>query len=321
MTTDPLVASQDLYDVIIIGAGPGGSTAAIYTARAGLKTLVIHRGPGTGSSALADRIANYPGITGEISGQELTARMNDQAASFGATFVQDVVGMTELQDSVKSVSGNQGYYRGRTVVIATGAMGRGEPIAGEEAYVGRGVSYCATCDGAFFRDQDVAVAGNNNEAVEEALFLTRFAFRVHLLSQTADLRVAETDAEEVRTHQKMTLHPSARLLEVVGDDVVTGVRVRQDGAESLLPVTGVFIYLQGRLPITGFVGDQLALREGGCLQVDEMMQTSVPGVFAVGDVLCNHLKQVVVAAADGAIAAKGVERFLSGRQQILPDWH
>lgn len=321
MHIEPLDAMNETYDVIIIGAGPGGSTAAIYTARAGLKTLVIHRGPGTGSSALADRIANYPGIPGEISGEELTERMNEQALAFGASFVQDVVGMADLQDEIKSVSGNQGYYRGRSVIIATGAMGRGEPIPGEEQYIGRGVSYCATCDGAFFKDQEVAVAGNHNEAVEEALFLTRFASHVHLLSQTSDLRVPPDVAEEVVHHEKMVLHRSTRVLEILGEEEVTGVRMRENGDEAVLPATGVFIFLQGRQPITEFVGDQLARNEGGCLQVDTMMQTSIPGVFAVGDVLCNHLKQVVVAAADGAIAAKGVERFLSGRKQIRPDWH
>jgi thioredoxin reductase (NADPH) len=321
MTIEPSEAMQEVYDVLIIGAGPGGSTAAIYTARAGLNTLVIHRGPGTGSCALADRIANYPGVAGEISGVELTERMNAQAASFGAHVVQDVVGMTDLQGTVKSASGNQGNYRGRTIVIATGAMGRGEPIAGEEALVGRGVSYCATCDGAFFRNQEVAVAGNNHEAVEEALFLTRFAAHVHLLSQTAQLRVSSDVQDEVLKSERVVLHPAAVVREILGDDGVTGVRVHEDGSESVLPVSGVFIYLQGRQPITGFVGEQLVRHEGGCLQVDEMMQTSIPGVFAVGDVLCNHLKQGVVAAADGAIAAKGVERYLSGRPQIRPDWH
>jgi thioredoxin reductase (NADPH) len=321
MTIEPSAAMLEIYDVLIIGAGPGGSTAAIYTARAALKTLVIHRGPGTSSCALADRIANYPGVAGEVSGVELTERMNAQAASFGAHFVQDAVGMVDLQETIKSVSGNQGQYRGRTVIIATGAMGRGEPIPGEEALVGRGVSYCATCDGAFFRGQEVAVAGNNGEAVEEALFLTRFAAHVHLLSQTAELRVPAEVADEVRKSERVVLHPGALVREILGGDGVTGVRVREGSGESVLPVGGVFIYLQGRQPITGFVGEQLTRHEGGCLQVDEMMQTSIPGVFAVGDVLCNHLKQVVVAAADGAIAAKGVERYLSGRPQIRPDWH
>lgn len=321
MNIEPIDAMNEVYDVIIIGAGPGGSTAAIYTARAGLKTLVVHRGPGTGSSALADRIANYPGIEGEISGRELTERMNSQAAFFGASFVQDVVSMTDLQDEIKSVSGNQGYYRGRSVIIATGAMGRGEPLPGEERFVGQGVSYCAVCDAPFFRDEEVVVGGNNAEAVEEAFFLTRVVSRVHLLSQTAELRVPEEELEGVRENPKIRLYPSTRILEILGDDGVTGVRVRQKGTESILPVKGVFLYLQGRLPITNFVGDQLARNEGGCLQVDSMMQTSIPGVFAVGDVLCNHVKQVVVAAADGAIAAQGVERFLTGHEQVHPDWH
>ncbi len=321
MNIEPMDAMNEVYDVIIIGAGPGGSTAAIYTARAGLKTLVIHRGPGTGSSALADRIANYPGVPGEISGRELTAIMNEQAASFGASFVQDVVGMTDLQEEIKSVSGNQGYYRGRSVIIATGAMGRGEPLPGEERLVGQGVSYCAVCDAPFFRDEEVAVAGNNAEAVEEAFFLTRVVSKVHLLSQTAELRVPPEELEGVRENPKLVVHPATRVLEIVGDDGVTGVRIRENGSETILPVKGVFLYLQGRLPITGFVGDQLARNEGGCLAVDAMMQTSIPGVFAVGDVLCNHVKQVVVAAADGAIAAQGVERFLTGREQVRPDWH
>jgi thioredoxin reductase (NADPH) len=322
MSIDPSVAMQDVYDVLILGAGPAGSTAAIYTARAGLKTLIIHRGPGTSSGSLAERIANYPGVPGEIAGDELVQRMNEQAASFGTQFVQDTIVMAELHGAVKSVSGNQGYYRGRTLIVATGAMGRGTPVPGEEQLVGRGVSYCATCDGAFFRDQQVAVAGNHSEAVEEALFLTRFASRVHLLSQTPELRVPDHVADEVRTHERITLHPATRLLEVVGDDDgVNGARIREDSTELVLPVSGVFIYLQGRLPITSFLGDQLPRSEGGCLEVDNMMQTQIPGVFAVGDVLCNHLKQVVVAAGDGAIAARGIERFLSGRENIRPDWH
>ncbi|NLT74688.1 MAG: FAD-dependent oxidoreductase [Chloroflexi bacterium] len=321
MNLDPEAAMQDVYDVLIIGAGPGGATAALYTARAGLKTLVVHRGAGTGAYALAERIANYPGVPEEVPGDVLVARMNEQAASFGAQYVQDAIGMVDLQGDIKSASGNQGYYRGRTLIIATGAMGRGEPLPGEEQLVGRGVSYCATCDGAFFRDQEVAVAGNNNEAVEEALFLTRFASRVHLLSPTKDLLVPAELVEEVLHHEKMVLHRATRTLAILGNDEVTGVQLRDGDGERLLPVSGVFVFLQGRLPITGFLGDQIQRSEGGCLEVDDMMQTSVAGVFAVGDVLCNHLKQVVVAAADGAVAARGVERHLSGRSQIRPDWH
>jgi thioredoxin reductase (NADPH) len=313
---------QETYDVLIIGAGPAGSTAAIYTARAGLRTLVVHRGVGTGSASLAERIVNYPGFPDEVTGDELVRRMHVQAEGFGAQFVQDAIVATDLRSDPKSASGNAGYYQAKTVIIATGSMGRGEQVPGEERLVGRGVSYCATCDGAFFRDEVVAVAGNNNEAVEEALLLTRFADHVHLLAQTPELRSDAHLNDEILAHPKVTVHAATRLLEAMGEDDLTGVRIRPRGdKERVIPVSGLFIYLQGRLPITGFVGDQLVRSDGGCLQVDVMMQTNIPGVFAVGDLLCNHLKQLVVAAGDGAIAARAVERFLSGRERLQPDWH
>ncbi len=322
MTIAPEQAMQETYDVLIIGGGPAGCATAIYTARAGLRTLVVHRGAGTGAASLAERIANYPGIPEELSGDELVRRMQLQAQGFGAQFVQDSIISTDLRSEPKSASGNQGFYQARAIVIATGAMGRGEQIPGEERLVGRGVSYCAMCDGAFFQGEVVAVAGNHNEAVEEALFLTRFAEHVHLLCQTPQLRADSHLSEEVQAHPKVSVHLATRLLEVLGKEEVTGVRVQpRGGEEQCIPVSGVFIYLQGRLPITGFLGDQLARSEGGCLQVGPMMETEIPGVFAVGDVLCNHLKQLVVAASDGAIAGRAIERYLAGRERLQPDWH
>lgn len=322
MTIEPEQAMQGIYDVLIIGAGPAGSTAAIYTARAGLRTLVVHRGAGTGAASLAERIVNYPGIPGEITGQDLMALMHAQAQGFGAQFVRDTIGGADLTGEIKSASGNQGFYQGRTILIATGSMGRGEQASGEERLVGRGVSYCATCDGAFFRDEVVAVVGNHTEAIEEALLLTRFAKHVHLLSPTPELRADPRLNEEIGAHPKVTVSLATRLLEIVGEDQVTRVRIRRRGEpEQTLDVSGVFVYLHGRLPITGFLGDQLPRSEGGCLQVDAMMQTAIPGVFAVGDLLCNHLKQIVVAAGEGAIAARAVERYLSGRERLQPDWH
>jgi thioredoxin reductase (NADPH) len=322
MSIEPEQAMQEVYDVLIIGAGPAGSTAAIYTARARLSTLVVHRGLGTASASMAERIVNYPGIPNEITGDELVRRMHAQAESFGAQFVQDAILTTDLTSEPKSASGNQGYYRARSVIIATGSMGRGEQVDGEEDMVGRGVSYCATCDGAFYRDEVVAVAGNHNEAVEEAMLLTRFAKHVHLLVQTPELRADPQLVEEISSSDKVTVHSATRLLEVVGDGEVTGVRIRPRGQEErTLEVSGVFIYLQGRLPITDFVGDQLDRSEAGCLRVGPMMETAIPGVFAVGDLLCNHLKQLVVAAGDGATAARAAERFISGRERLQPDWH
>jgi thioredoxin reductase (NADPH) len=194
-------------------------------------------------------------------------------------------------------------------------------VPGEERLLGRGVSYCATCDGAFFRDQEVAVAGNNDEAVEEALFLTRFASRVHLLVQTPELKASPDLAAEVSQHPTAEIYLATRLREVLGEQQVESVRVvARGGEEQVIPVAGVFIYLQGSKPITDFLDGQLPTTGTGCLMVEEAMQTSISGVFAVGDVLCNHLKQVVVAAAEGAIAAMALQRVLSGREKLRPDW-
>jgi len=312
---------EDIYDVVIIGGGAAGATAAIYTARADLKTLVLDKGLRTGALGMTGKIANYPGVPGEVSGAELLKRIRGQAENFGAHFVQDKVLTTNLRGEVKEVQGSKGVYYGRTVIIATGSMGRTHTVPGEERLLGRGVSYCATCDGAFFRDQEVAVAGNNDEAVEEALFLTRFARRVHLLVQTPELKASPDLAAEVSQHPKMEIHLATRLREVLGEQQVESVRVvARGGQEQVVPVAGVFIYLQGGKPITDFLDGQLPTTETGCLMVDEAMQTSISGVFAVGDVLCNHLKQVVVAAAEGAMAAIALQRYLSGRDKLRPDW-
>jgi thioredoxin reductase (NADPH) len=312
---------EDIYDAIIIGGGAAGATAAIYTARADLKTLVLDKGLRTGALGMTGKIANYPGVPGEVSGADLLKRIRGQAESFGAHFVQDKVLSTDLRGEVKEAQAGKGIYYGRAVIIATGSMGRTHTVPGEERLLGRGVSYCATCDGAFFRDQEVAVAGNNDEAVEETLFLTRFARRVHLLVQTPDLKASPDLAAEVSQHPTVEIYLATHLREVLGEQQVESVRVvPRGGEEQVVPVAGVFIYLQGGKPITDFLDGQLPTTETGCLMVEEAMQTSISGVFAVGDVLCNHLKQVVVAAAEGAIAAMSLQRFLSGREKLRPDW-
>ncbi|MBN1401253.1 MAG: FAD-dependent oxidoreductase [Anaerolineae bacterium] len=309
------------YDVVIIGGGPAGSTAAIYAARAELKTLVLDKGLRTGAMGLASKLANYPGLPGEISGAELLGRMRAQAEGFGARFEQDRVLSVDLESDPKTIWTTKGMYAGRTVVIATGALGRTSTVPGEERLLGLGVSYCATCDGAFFRGQEVAVAGNNQEAVEEALYLTEFAERVHLLVQTAELNVPEELAAEVQGHPKVALYPSTRLREILGDGGVEAVRIAPRGGEEQdLAVAGAFLYLQGAHPITDFLQGQLPTTESGCLEVDDLNQTIIPGVFAIGDVLCTHVKQVVISAAEGARAAMAIRRLLSGRDTLRPDW-
>ncbi len=309
------------YDVVIVGGGPGGATAALYAARADLKTLVIDKGLTAGALGLTAKIANYPGVPGEISGLELLKIMRQQAESFGAKFAQDKVQAVDLTSEPKTIFANGGTYTARSVIVATGSMGRGQRVKGEDDLLGHGVSYCATCDAAFFRDQTVAVAGNSDEAIEEALFLTKFVRRVHFLSPTPELKADAHLIEEITLHPKVTVHLGTAVREVIGAGRVEAVRVAQRGQpEAMLDVTGAFIYLQGGKPVTDFLSEQLPVSDTGCLVVDKEYQTALPGVFAIGDVLCNHVKQAVIAAAEGAIAAMAVEKQLHQRKQLAVDW-
>ncbi len=309
------------YDVIVIGGGPGGASAAIYTSRATLKTLVIDKGLSAGALGLTHKIANYPGVAQEVTGAELLQTMRDQAKMFGTEFVQDKVLSVDLASDPKVIFASEGTYTARAVVLATGSMGRATGVKGEAEFLGRGVSYCATCDGAFFKGLDVAVAGNNDEAVEEALHLAKFARKVYLLVPTPGLKVAADLINVLDEHPVIEVRNGIRLREILGEQLVSGVRIApRNGEESVLPVRGAFVYLQGSKPITDFLQGQVPTNEGGCLIVDEQYQTQVPGVFAVGDLLCNHIKQAVVAAADGVISAMAIERQLSGRATLRPDW-
>ncbi len=314
-------SGEQPYDVAIIGGGPAGASAAIYTARGKYRTLVLDKGLTAGALGLTHQIANYPGVPNAVSGAELLAIMRQQAESFGAEFVQDRVLSVDLAGDPKVIITGEGAYTARAVILATGSMGRARGVKGEEEFLGRGVSYCATCDGAFFQGLEVAVAGNTDEAAEEALHLAKYASRVHLLVPTPELKVGEQLAQAVESHPVIDVHYGTRLREILGDRLVTGVRIApRDGEETILPVRGAFVYLQGNRPITDFLQGQIPVNETGCLQVDAQYQTSIPGVFAVGDLLCNHVKQAVVAAADGVIAAMAVDRLLSGRAALRPDW-
>ena len=309
------------FDVIIIGGGPAGATAALYTARAEFKTLVIDKGLTAGALGITGKIANYPGIPGEIGGAELLQKMRSQAEQFGARFVQDKVVGTELTSEKKIIYANSNTYTAKIVIISTGSMGRGKRVSGEDELLGHGVSYCATCDAPFFRNKEVMVAGNNDEAIEEALFLARFASKVYFLSPTPELKAPQYLIDELQNNEKVSVYPGAALKEVSGDNKVEAVKynLRGEGLQTL-PVSGAFIYLQGGKPITDFLSGQLELTESGCLVVNKEFQTALPGVYAIGDVLCNHVKQAVIAAAEGAIAAISVEKVLNGRKRLMVDW-
>jgi len=310
----------DIVDLLIVGGGPAGSTAALYAARARLSTLVIDRGLSSGALGAAHAITNYPGVPESITGAQLVERMRAQAEAVGAGFARDKAIAADVHGDVKIVRGAQGVYRGRSLVVATGSRGRSRSLPGEEELLGRGVSYCATCDGVFFSDEEVAVVGDTEEAVEEALFLTRYARHVHLTVPGDRLRVDPALQREVTEHPDISILHGIRVTEIVGQRRVERLHGLSGDDRVDLPVAGVFLYTQGNRPITDFLGGALTENDAGCLVVDDVLQTSVPGVFAAGDVLCKHLKQVVVAASEGAIAAMAAERFLSGRARLRPDW-
>jgi thioredoxin reductase (NADPH) len=308
------------WAVAIIGGGPSGATAALYAARAGWSTVVIDKAIRAGALGMSSKIANYPGVADAVTGAELVERIRGQAASFGASFVVGKIVAANLSADEKVLRSGEGAFRARVVIVATGSMGRGPSIPGEERLIGRGVSYCATCDGFFFADKDVAVVGNSDEALDEALFVARFARRVVIVCPTSQLRAADSLVQQATEHEKIEIRLSSRVQEVVGASSVEGVVVDSSGARETVPVAGAFVYLQGGQPIVDFAGGQLATTADGCLTVNDVFETSVPGVFAAGDVLCKYVKQAVIAAAEGAQAAIAADRYLSGHATLKPDW-
>lgn len=309
------------YDVVIIGGGPAGASAAIYTARSELKTLVIDKGLTAGALGITGKISNYPGVPGPVTGAELVEIMRQQAESFGAKFITDKVVGVDMQSNPKAVMAGTGTFTAKAIILATGSMGRTSVVKGEEELLGRGVSYCATCDGAFFRDQTVAVIGNNDEALEEAIFLTKYAAKIYLVVPTLEFKARDFLVHEVTEHEKIEVLLGTRLKEIMGDELVEAIRIHsRGGAEQVLPVTGAFVYLQGGKPITDYLMEQLQTTPEGCLVVDNEMQTAVQGIFAVGDLLCTHIKQAVIAASDGVIAAIAADKYIHGRKKLQTDW-
>ncbi len=312
---------QELYDVIIIGGGPGGASAALYTSRADLKTLVIDKGLTAGALGITAKISNYPGVPGPVSGEDLVKIMRKQAESFGAEFMTDKVVGVSLDGDTKMVFAGPNTYNSKVIILATGSMGRTSAVIGEEELLGRGVSYCATCDAAFFREQEVAVIGNNDEALEEGLFLTKFASKVHLIVPTPDIKASADLVAEVEENPKVEISMATRLKEIIGDQQVTGVRIHpRSRGEYVLPVTGAFVYLQGGKPITDYLMEQLEMGKDGCLTVGKDMETAVPGVYAIGDLLCSHIKQAVLASADGVLAAIAADKYINKRNKVRTDW-
>ena len=318
-------------DVCIVGGGPAGCTCALYTARADLKTVIVDKNPQVGALAITSHIANYPGVDKSMTGQELLDQMRKQAEDYGAKYVRAQVFMIEAEDGdgqeyTKTVYTPDAIYKAKSMVLATGAMGRvSPPYPGEDTYLGQGVSYCATCDGAFYRDSEVAVFGMNLEAIEEATFLTKFASTVHWVTPHDPRPDEDQHVQDLLSRENVKHWPKTRLLSVQGDTSgVTGIEVKQKDEDEpeIIPVEGAFIYAAGggSKPITDFVGSLVDYKEDGGIIVNDDMETNVKGVFAIGDIRNTAYKQVVVAAADGCIAAMSIDKYLKGRKSIKVDW-
>lgn len=331
-------------DVAIIGGGPAGCTCALYTSRADLSTIILDKNPASGALAITSHIANYPGVDRTMSGAELLEQMKVQAVQYGTRYERAQVFMIDV---TKDETGDDVYskcvytpdltVKARSLVLATGAMGRvGNPFPGEKEYLGQGVSYCATCDGAFYRDSVVTVYGASTEAIEEALFLTKFAKTVHWITpkciskETAAgierNKVLDQDLlEQLYSCENVDHLETTRLIEVVGDmSGVTGVKIKRKGAEEeeFIECEGAFIYGEGggSKPMSDFCASKVELDEDGGVIVDEGMKTSADGVYAIGDIRNTDYKQVVVAAADGCISAMSLEKFLNNRKTVKVDW-
>lgn len=301
-----------VYDVIVLGSGPAGLTAAIYTARARRSTLVLAGSAVGGQVALTHMVENYPGFPEGIGGSELARLMQEQAERFGAQVEIDEATAVDLGQRPFRVSTYGGEHQARTLIIATGASPRKLGVPGEKEFTGRGVSYCATCDGFFYRDKEVAVVGGGNSAVEEALYLTRFARRVYLIHRRRQLRADAIVQERALANEKITCLWERTVAEILGEQTVTGLRLcRCDSDEhEELAVDGVFIYI-GMVPNTQLFVGQLDLNPWGYIVTDGAHHTRVPGVFAAGDVQELYLPQVATAVGSGARAAMEADKYLA----------
>ncbi len=311
--------SEELYDVIIIGGGPAGLSAAQYAARGKLKTIVIDKSQTAGALAYAHRIENYPGLTKPLTGKELLDIFRNQAIDFGAEHVEAQVIGVNIAGNVKEIFTMEKNYSGKTMIIATGAMGRKPTIKGEADFLGRGVSYCAICDAAFYKGKTVCVIGDSEEAVKEAGLLTKFAETVYLISPSPKLKVEDDHPSLNINNLKPLLGHS--VLAIEGNEIVEHIKLSTpEKKESILKVAGVFVYLHGSRPVVDYLGGAIDLSTEECIVSSRMMETSVPGVFAAGDVICTEVRQVVVAAANGCVAALSAERFISHRKRRKYDW-
>jgi thioredoxin reductase (NADPH) len=300
-----------MYEVLIIGAGPAGMTAAIYAARAGYKTAILEHGVPGGQAATTDMIENYPGFPQGISGPELMMKFFEQTQTFGVEMIYEQVQAMELMGDIKRVITDKQTIEAKTVVIASGAKPRTLGVINEGRLRGRGVSYCATCDGFFFKDQPVAVVGGGDTAVEEAMYLTKMCSSVTLIHRRDELRANKLAQSRAFANEKLHILYDTVVDEIVGDDKVSQLKLRNKKTDetSTLDVNGVFIFV-GYLPNGDFLPTELGVNAQGYIITDEEMATNIPGVFAVGDVRQKKLRQVTTAVGDGGAVMHAIEEYL-----------
>jgi thioredoxin reductase (NADPH) len=304
-----------VYDVIILGSGAAGLAAALYTARARMSTLVL-AGPTLGGwIALTDVVENYPGFPEPVKGPELAQRMQQQAERFGAKIELDEATVVDLNQEPFRITAYGGEYQAKTIIVATGASPRKLGVPGEDKFTGRGVSYCATCDGFFYRGKEVAVVGGGNSAVEEGIFLTRFADKLYLVHRRDRLRADAIVQERAFENDKIEFVWNNTVTEILGEQTVTGVRLRnvQTEEESILPVSGVFIYI-GMIPNSDLFKEQLDMDQWGYILTHDGQHTNIPGVFACGDIQEHYLLQITTAVGSAARAAMQAEKYIAEQE-------
>lgn len=303
------------YDIVIAGAGPAGMTAAIYASRAGLKTLILEKKYPGGQVALTDFVENYPGFPDGISGWDLTTLMQTQALKYGAELrTSEVMGIKKSEEEIFAVETPEGVISATTCVIATGATYRRLGIIGEDRYYGRGVSQCATCDGAFYKDGTVVVVGGGDTALQETLFLARLCKKIHLVHRRGIFRAIKILQDRVLSMpDKIVTHFNTTLMEVYGDEKVRGIVLKDGdtGQESRIPVDGVFIFI-GLNPISCFAKGAIEMDEAGYIITDESMMTSIEGIYACGDVRKKEFRQIANACGEGALAAHSAHVYIEG---------